>query len=142
MGPELRESGAGSLESDLSHGSSGAGSLESDLSYGRFRRGVVGMGSEPLIGGAVDGAGEQSQRPTTREAVVVATEAEIDRVCGEWIGFGVGDAGGSETRPHWRIGVEEVARAPRPGKPGRNKAAASRPSTPLRTRRTPYSWVR
>ena len=51
---------------------------------------------------------------------------------------GVGDAGGSETRPYW-IGdhLEEVARAPRPGKPGLNKAAASRPSASLRTGRTP-----
>jgi hypothetical protein len=55
-----------------------------------FRRGVVGMGPEPRIGGAVDGAGEQSQRPTTREALVLATEAEIDRRCAEWIGLVVG----------------------------------------------------
>jgi hypothetical protein len=35
----------------------------------------------------------------------VATESEIDRVCGEWIRIGgVRDAGGSETRPYWRIG--------------------------------------
>ena len=33
----------------------------------------------------------------------------------------VGDAGGSETRPYWRIGVEEVACAPRTGKPGVTK---------------------
>ena len=52
-----------------------------------FRRGVVGVEPEPRIGGAVDGVGEQSQRPTTREMLVVATEAEIDRSCGEWIGL-------------------------------------------------------
>jgi len=39
----------------------------------------------------------------------VATEAEIDRGCGEWIELVVWDAGGSETRPYWQIGVEEAS---------------------------------
>jgi hypothetical protein len=43
----------------------------------------------------------------------------------------------------WAYKAEkEAAYAPHPGKPGRNKAAARRPSTPLRTSRTPHEWVR
>ena len=52
-----------------------------------FRGGLVGMGREPRIGGAVDGAGEQSQRPTTREMLAGANEAGTDRGCGEWTGL-------------------------------------------------------
>jgi len=37
----------------------------------------------------------------------------------DWIG-GVGDAGGSETRPYWGIGVEEVAKCNSMDEPATN----------------------
>jgi len=50
----------------------------------------------------------------------VATEAEIDRGCGEWIELVVWDAGGSETRPYWQIGVEEASNCNSMDEPGTN----------------------
>ena len=57
----------------------------------------------------------------------MATETEMDRGRGERIRIGgVGDAGGSETRPYWegwRLS-EEAAHAPRPGNADEKETAA------------------
>ena len=76
------------------------------------------MRPELRIGGAAHGRESKSEAHDERD--VVATEAEIDRGCGEWSIGGVGDAGGSETRPYWRIGVEQASSCNSMDEPGTN----------------------
>ena len=79
MGPELRDLGRAWPERDLSYGDSGAGLFEWEVGHGLPERWVV--------------VGEQSQRTTTRKALVVATETEIDGGCNEWTDWWCGRRG-------------------------------------------------
>ena len=51
----------------------------------------------------------------------MATEAEIDRGCGEWIGLVVwATRAGLRPAPYWRIGVEEASNCNSMDEPGTN----------------------
>jgi hypothetical protein len=86
----------------------------------------AGIGSEPRIGGGWDGR-VKSEAHDERD--VVATESEIDRGCGKWIRIGgVGDAGGSETRPYW--GIDDHLKRRRMGRAPASRGVTKRGQAP------------